>query len=578
MKALRFHAKPEVRAAEEFLNIVGDFRDPKEAIREAVSNALDWGAQTISVEVLRDQKRPDEELIIKIQDDGVGLDKERLKAFFDLGHSTAVEKDELGRKITTRIGEKGHGTKTFFNSRQIEVFSQSPECTIEALMNEPLLTLHKQRVPGYDYDLEEVKNTETGTTITILGYNNNKTRDFEHNLLKDYLLWFTKFGSVEKEFGIDTNKEKSLKLKGLGASDWEAIKFGHIFPSENSNIKNLRAEVGTDWTRVFVKRWCFPNEKVGPFPGVTFDLVFYLEGNQAKLGYNTMIRRQGVTPLPGMYTVEDRYGLYVCKDYMPIQRMNEWISTGQQEWTKYHAFVNCQTFSLTANRGNVGNTRPDLLEAIGEAVRVTFEEKVRSSSDFQAYEDEVELEKRYRSAKAETADFNNRFKAIASKKVATLDDSVELLQPRREAGVLALFVAISALHPGVFPFRIVDYDTAKGYDAVCTVSTALNLAKDELFFVEFKYLLKERFDHSFDKLAKVVCWDCAIGDGTLVEDLVGKKRTLKVSRPTEETPYTQYMLVTSSAYHNIEVFVLKDYLKEKLGIEFKARSGTPDKL
>ena len=204
-----------------------------------------------------------------------------------------------------------------------------------------------------------------------------------------------------------------------------------------------------------------------------------------------------------------------------------------------------------------------MLEAIGEAVATTFEERVRSSGDFQTYEDEVEMEKKYRSAKVEATDFKNRLKALSSKRVAVLKNGVELLQPRREAGVLALFAAISALYPDAFTFRIVDYDTAKGYDAVCTASTVLDLSKDQLFFVEFKYLLKQRFDHSFDKLLKVVCWDCALSDGATVEDLVGRKRVLRVSAPSQETPHTQYWLVSPAGHLNIEVLVLKDYLKEK---------------
>ncbi|MBI4282839.1 MAG: ATP-binding protein, partial [Chloroflexi bacterium] len=163
MSSYKFHADPEILAAEEYINIVGDYRDPKEAIREAISNALDWAANTISIEVLQDLKRPNAELIIKIEDDGLGLNKSRLKAFFDLGNSTALETDELGHKVSDRIGEKGHGTKTFFNCREIEIFSKSSECTIAALMREPLLTLHNDHhVPGYDYDLEEATNERTG--------------------------------------------------------------------------------------------------------------------------------------------------------------------------------------------------------------------------------------------------------------------------------------------------------------------------------------------------------------------------------------------------------------------------------
>ena len=37
---------------------------------------------------------------------------------------------------------------------------------------------------------------------------------------------------------------------------------------------------------------------------------------------------------------------------MPIQRKNEWIAVKGEEYTKFHAFINCQGVSLTANRTN----------------------------------------------------------------------------------------------------------------------------------------------------------------------------------------------------------------------------------
>jgi hypothetical protein len=570
--AYKFQNEPDVQKVHEFLNIVCDFSDPKEAIREAISNSIDWGANEIKIEVIIDNKRPDEEVIIKFEDNGKGLNDRRLKAFFDLGNSTALEIDSLGNKISNKIGEKGHGTKIYFNSRQIEVFSRSEEHTIEAIMPEPLATLYNDKIPSYSYDLQEISNKETGTIIIIRGYNQNKKNDFEHDVLKDYILWFTKFGSIEKEFNIFSNSHIKLSLKGLGSSKWEDLELGHLFAEENSDIKKLRSETGSDWTDYFVRKWVYKDIKVAKYPGVTLDLVFYIEGSHAKWKYNSMIRRRGVTVQPGMYTVEDRYGLYACKDFVPIQRVNEWISTGQQEWTKYHAFVNCQRFNLTANRGSIGNTRPDLLEAIRETLKTTFEEKVRNSLDFQAYISEVELEKRYVSAKSENADFSDRIKRLSTKKVACFNN-VEVLEPRREAGVLALFAELSVLQKDLFPFRIVDYDTAKGYDALCTTSNALDLSKDQLFFVEFKFVLKEKFDHSFEKLAAVVCWNCNLGDGTVIEDLVEKKRTLHITPINEENTYTKHMLVTSSGQHNIEVFVLKTYLQEKLNLDFKARTS-----
>ena len=70
--------RPQVDDAREFLEITRDFIDPRDAIREAISNSIDWGATEVRIAVTEDHSRPDEELIIEIEDDGAGLTEERL--------------------------------------------------------------------------------------------------------------------------------------------------------------------------------------------------------------------------------------------------------------------------------------------------------------------------------------------------------------------------------------------------------------------------------------------------------------------------------------------------------------------
>jgi signal transduction histidine kinase len=66
---------PKVEEAHEFLEITRDFTDPKEAIREAISNSIDWGATKIEITVTEDKTVPEEELILEINDNGIGLNK-----------------------------------------------------------------------------------------------------------------------------------------------------------------------------------------------------------------------------------------------------------------------------------------------------------------------------------------------------------------------------------------------------------------------------------------------------------------------------------------------------------------------
>lgn len=564
---------PRVAEAREFLEITRDFTDPKEAIREAISNSLDWGASEIRITIEEDMDRPDEELIIRISDNGMGLNEERLEAFFDLGRTTELMPGRPGEPKPLKIGYKGHGTKTYYNSREIEVYSDSSDCTVVAIMETPHQHLMQDKVPKYRYLIEPKQNAETGVEITIRGYDANRSKqDFAHDVLKDYSLWFTRFGSVEKEFGIEVHEDRVLLLQGLGRDQPERILFGHRFPEENARLGRLMHERPGAWTKVFVKRWQFQNRPIVGHPAKSIDMVFYVEGDEAKRSYNPMIRRTGKTPTYGMYKVEDRYGLWACRDYIPIRRCNEWLGLGKRLETKYHAFVNCQDFRLTANRGDIGNTPIPLLDAIEATVKQIFEEEIIGSREYEEYAFAAGIEQQYQTAEQEKKDFTRRKRRARKKKVCEYE-GVHLVEPGMEMGVVALFNQVYALQPSVFPFRVIDYDTKRGYDALVARPVPSDLSRPSLYFIEFKYMLDHRFNHSFDHLCAIICWDCALPDGDKARDIQGKSRELRITPPADESEYTLHMLMSPVAALNIEVFVLKQYLKEKLDIEFRPRSA-----
>lgn len=120
--------------------------------------------------------------------------------------------------------------------------------------------------------------------------------------------------------------------------------------------------------------------------------MFYVEGTKVKYSYNNMIRRPGYSAPEGAYTVQDRYGVWLCKDYMAIQRKNEWITSKGSEYTKLHAFVNCQGLRLTANRGSIENTPSEILADLRDAVREIYDEIIQSDdwSNLEWLESEVD--------------------------------------------------------------------------------------------------------------------------------------------------------------------------------------------
>jgi hypothetical protein len=217
---------PEVKADRSFLEIVENFTDPREVLREGISNALDWGASSIKITVYEDATRADRELVINIWDNGLGLTRERFFAFWNLAECPGLQRDKFGRKLGERVGEKGHGTKTFWKCRQIEVESVAKEKDgsdwhVLAEMREPINTLIQGKVPNYEYAEGPEQGKESFTEVTIKGYHTRSKEDFRHDTLKDYIRWFTKFGSIELELQIDSHKGKALELQGLGRADPE---------------------------------------------------------------------------------------------------------------------------------------------------------------------------------------------------------------------------------------------------------------------------------------------------------------------------------------------------------------------
>ena len=410
--------------------------------------------------------------------------------------------------------------------------------------------------------------------MTVYGYNDNARGGFGHEALKDYILWFTKFGSFELLIGRIILKDIVLTLSGLGRkdSDPERISFGHPFPEENTNINSLRQTDKVSPLDHYVARWILANVPIDGKPGSKIDIVFSLEGDQAKRNINPMLHVKWKEWRDGEYNVEDRYGLWLCKDFIPVTRKNNWVAE-RSEWTKYHAFVNCQDLRLTANRSNIDNTPSADIKVIQTTVERIFKERIVSDEKYRKYQEELEKQQQYKSAKAEENDFEKRKKA-ALKKKAALFEKLVLLEPRQEGGVFSIVMQLLAIKPDLFGFSIVDYDTAFGYDLLVTQDTALDLNRAALRFVEMKFELKREFNHSFSKLAAVICWDTNLANQDVVLDMTGAQRTMKITSPKldKNLKYQKYMLVSDTEQHNVEVFVLKDFLKEALGCEFRPRA------
>jgi hypothetical protein len=152
------------------------------------------------------------------------------------------------------------------------------------------------------------------------------------------------------------------------------------------------------------------------------------------------------------YTVSDRYGIYVCKDFIPIERKNERFAD-RSEWTKWHAFINCQSFHLTANRSSVENTPTDLVQAIYRSAEDYIVQYVLEAEEYEEFARRTELEAGRRKAEREKKDVVRRYKAYQTKtrfRVCSDGKRLEFREPRTEQGVLWLVGQLVGLWPEHF--------------------------------------------------------------------------------------------------------------------------------
>lgn len=312
MKTKEIIIEPKVDSAQEFIEIALDFSNPLDLVREAISNSFDAKANNIVLGFSVIHEYGEKVLKIEIEDNGTGMDEEGLSSFFDLGNS-------LRRGDENSIGEKGHGTKVYFNSRKIEVVTIKDGKKYHAIMVEPSRELFERRIPKVVVKIEDAEGELSGTSISIWGYNNNRRDKFTHEQLKDYILWFTKFGSIEKEFGIKKYSNVKLKLKGVDRKEYEELKYGHIFPEESRKVVELFDQYLVEAPKWYCKKFV----KIGSLknmPEIEYQAIFVVEGTKVKYSYNPMVRRSGYNAPVGAYTIQERYGLWLCKDFMPIQR------------------------------------------------------------------------------------------------------------------------------------------------------------------------------------------------------------------------------------------------------------------
>ncbi|WP_281659456.1 ATP-binding protein [Halobacillus sp. Cin3] len=373
--------QPEVNQAAEMYEITSNFGNPLELLREAISNAYDGKATQLHISCYLNN---DNKLIVKFRDNGEGMTKESLiKNFWGLGYTDK----EKGSPET--IGEKSHGTLIYLRSEKIIVDTYHETGVYRSEAENPLQNLENGEL--FDFTVEKLSNAtnKRGTEITLIGFNQNVADNFKHDVMRDYLYWFTKLGSFQnelKEYG-HAAKEFTVYLRGLDnegtpqqsflEGNYETCDFGHIFPPVTTDYKGLLKEKGRNFYKHYVKKWTGKNsvqiiDENSNVREVVYHYVIYYEGDAIKRNYNHALRPTGKSNQRTLYRVADRYGIYLAKDFIPIEKVNDWlprIGDGSfTHTTALHGFINCQEIPLTSDRSSMASTQPKLADELRKSI------------------------------------------------------------------------------------------------------------------------------------------------------------------------------------------------------------------
>ena len=545
---MRSGIRPRVNEAREFLEIAKDFKDPREIIREALSNSWDAGASKTSIRfdlalIPGTQRR---KIMVEIVDDGCGMNDEprpaigssEIEGFFNLGDSG---------KPYGSIGSKGHGTKIYYKSLGINLETWKNGTKTTARTDEPPWdALQRGIVPTYSLD-DTKDQSGKGTQIRIDGFQ-AKQKDFSSlSELVDYIRWYTVTGSFGNYF--NSPRRMDVQLKSLDISSPITVEYGFKFPVEQIDLTKGTAAVCKLFGPTAID--CGVTEEGKP---VRVEIIGALLGDSQR------------DIVSHTYT---QMGLWLCKDYIRVERNNEILEDvfgGQYYYRSLLLFANCQQFDLTANRNNIRTDQEEYDLAIrgikdfskhlweSDFVKSYFEankeEREKQSEDEQK---KGEQERKARASEARKQRIN-RYNGRAKLKSYGLIGQITK-EPQNEAETALLLQAmISSKHPGI-DFVIGDYNTSYGVDLIVEKSDKGILA---LKWVELVYSLGKLYEwpHPPEGYHAIVCYE--LGGVKQVQSFSDGQNSKLVSM---DTPGRYALLVGSDS---IDVYVLREILENKV--------------
>lgn len=559
--------------------------DALELLREALSNARDHAASNVWIRTTRGAP-PTHSIDIVIVNDGEGMTSDHLEAFWGVSSS-------FKPNSSLPIGYKGHGTKLFFASRRLSVATRREGETAWNLtsLDNPLesdLRSVDQTELGADHLLastlrEVALFDKTGVAILVEGCQFRDTERFlSRRAIESYCDWFTVIGDVRSglfktraDFHNAVHERQDLsrlrvneaslepltvhlringELKffpiGFGPNKpaaqfllpwkedvqhWERLNlpgmaaYGHRFADHHEAERGAR-RVRDDLTALCLTS---PDSFMDDSP---YSFVIRVEGQRRQLQSYLEGSRQ---PVGGEYEFDERFGLWLCKDFIPVVSRNDLLQLALFRATEkvkkrlrfdlsrtrfWQVFVNHQALVLTANRNGMANIREHedkivsmIAERIAEALKEdSFREWIenlqqavvhgRRSKEIDAMNERVNHVTQW------FKQSSNDIEPTQLEGLELLEDdaSLRIPKPSNEQEVFHFYTLVSGRFK--VPLRVIEYDTRLGVDAIAqVVDPALFDTQKAYARVEFKYQVQgnRALGHFFEAIDAIICWTVA---------------------------------------------------------------------
>lgn len=569
-------------------------QDVLEVLREALSNAKDHRATRVWIRTEREARGTFNLVVV---DDGDGMSDEGMQAFWGVGAS---------HKPYKSIGYKGHGTKLFFDCARLSVATKTSADTEWQLstVDDPA-KVAARHIEVTNLPTGSRLSTElgalgttlvTGTIVLVEGVQGRSAEGLlERKKVESYCDWSTVLGDIRsglfdrrEDFHkaiaenatselrpgdaelrpirvlLRLNGERSYTEPGGGPQPqhkhfmeaWRAgvvdgvpLAFGHRFADEFKSPTGAK-RVQDDSTALRLtgpEDWVF--EKYG------FTVVARVEGHRRQREAYPEASWQNH---PGVFKFEDRFGLWLCRDFVPIVRRPDLLLNAINEVSRkrksrfefksvrnWHVFVNHQGYTPTANRDGISNQQQfeaDLLLTLQEVIERAFKkpgfqewvQRLQSARMSAHREREVDHMNERRLEVQSWYGSSDRRGAVDVSSIRGVsrrpgEDSLIVREPASEQELFHLFGMMEAMFD--LPLRVLEYDANEGVDAIALVNDQ-RLHGATYARVEFKYQVASGLplDHFFDAIDLVVCWQVG-GTGDLFE-LTGAKNARLRMRAT----------------------------------------------